>query len=318
MSVILNLALPFFGLILLGYIAAKLLNIEEKGLAWLNVLVIYFAVPALIFHTIANAPFESLTNWTFVLGTTLSTYIVFLLALVISVFMLRERVARGAIQGSAASFGNVGYMGLPLSVTAFGQEAAIPAALIFTFDCMLQFTLIPLIVAIAVRHEAGHGVSAGAVVRQILKLIFTHPFIIATLAGVAVSASGLHLPGAVDNLLRLLVNGAAPSALFALGVILALRKFAAIGAEFPIIVFLKVLIHPLLVLVILGSLPGLDPMWLHVALLMAALPTAANVFVLATQYRTYVEGASSTILVTTIMAAATIPVLLYLIDNGII
>ncbi|QPC41407.1 AEC family transporter [Kaustia mangrovi] len=317
MGAIINLALPFFGLILLGYIAARMLDIEEKGLAWLNALVVYLCVPALIFQTVANAPFEKLANWQFILATTLSTYLVYLTAFAVAVYVLGQEISRGAIQGAAASYGNVGYIGLPLCVTAFGPEATVPAALIFCFDSILQFTATPLIVAFGVRQQ-NQDVTMRQVGRQIVRTIFTHPFIVATLAGILASALSLDLPGAIDNLLEMLVGGAAPAALFALGVTLALRRFTAIGREFPVLVILKTIVHPVLVFILVGAIASVDVIWLHVALLMAALPTAANVFVLATQFRSYVEGASSTILVTTIVAAGTIPALLYLMESNLL
>ncbi|MGF7161481.1 hypothetical protein FHS85_003116 [Rhodoligotrophos appendicifer] len=317
MTDVLNLSLPLFGLILLGYGAAHILRIEEKGLAWLNALIVYFAVPALIFRTVARAPFEELANLSFIAATTASTLIIYTAATVSALLIFKQRLQTAAIQGSAASYGNVGYMGLALSVTAFGTPAAVPAALIFCFDSVLQFTLTPLLIAIGVRHDH-ENVKFAAVAVRIAKSILLHPFIIATLAGIAASAARISLPGAVDNLLDLLVNAAAPAALFALGVTLALRHFAGIGREFPVIVLLKVIVHPLVAYAVVSTVVGLDPVWLYVAILMASLPTAANVFILATQYRLYVEGTSSAILVTTILTALTVPVLLYLAQHGLL
>ena len=87
MIIILNLALPFFGLILAGFIAAKVFKLPEDGLAWLNILIVYFALPALIFLTVAAAPFEKLIDWPFVLATTLATYFTFIVPFIISVYV---------------------------------------------------------------------------------------------------------------------------------------------------------------------------------------------------------------------------------------
>jgi predicted permease len=59
-------------------------------------------------------------------------------------------------------------------------------------------------------------------------------------------------------------------------------------------------------------------LWFSVALMMAALPTATNAFILATQFNAYVEGASSSILVTTLLCALTIPPLVYAIKEGLL
>jgi malonate transporter and related proteins len=111
-------------------------------------------------------------------------------------------------------------------------------------------------------------------------------------------------------------RAAAPAALFALGITLARRRFAGMNPEFPVIVGLKMFAHPVIVLAALGLIGGFDPLWISVAVLMAALPTAASVYVFAEQYDAYLEGASSSILVTTLVSAVTVPALLYASSRG--
>jgi len=79
-NTVVSLALPFFGLILLGYVCGKRLAYPEAGLKWMNFFIVYLALPALFFRLIAEAPFEKLSNWPFVIATTASTFTVFVLA----------------------------------------------------------------------------------------------------------------------------------------------------------------------------------------------------------------------------------------------
>ncbi|NNE22773.1 MAG: AEC family transporter [Rhizobiales bacterium] len=317
MLTILNLALPFFGLIVAGFIAAKVFRLPEDGLAWLNILIVYFALPAMIFLTVSATPFDKLIDWPFVLATSLATYLTFIVPFIISVFILRTRITAAAIQGTSASFGNVGYMGLPLAVAFFGREAAVPAALIFCFDCTLQFTLTPLLATLG-RGEDRPRKSPGTVLLEVMQSVFTHPFIIATILGVLASALKFSPPVLIDSFLQMISRAAAPSALFALGVTLGMRRLAGIGPELPFIVIMKLFIHPALVFALLTMMGGTSPLWFSVALMMAALPTATNAFILASQYKRYVEGASSSILITTIISAFTLPTLVYLLTTGII
>jgi predicted permease len=316
MITILNLALPFYGIILAGFAAAKVFRLPEAGLAWLNILIVYFALPAMIFLTVAAAPFEKLIEWPFVLATTLATYLVFIIPFIFSVFILKTRITTAAIHGTSASFGNVGYMGLPLAVAFFGTEAAVPAALIFCFDCALQFTLTPLLATLGHSEEAKSR-SMAEVWGRVAKSIFTHPFIIATILGVIASALQFVLSGMLDGFLQMLARAAGPSALFCLGVTLGMRRLAGMGAEFPLIVVMKILVHPALVFGLLMLMGWNDRLWLHVALMMAALPTATNAFVLASQYDRYIEGASNCILVTTVLSALTLPALVYCAQHGL-
>jgi malonate transporter len=242
--------------------------------------------------------------------------------------VLGTGISRAAIQGMAASYGNIGYMGLPLAIAFFGREAAVPAVLIFCFDNILQFTLTPMLAALG--QGRARDLSAARLSVHVVRSIMSHPFIVATLLGGIASAvtylqpefatSVLEMPGVpvIVQLLEILSRAAGPVALFALGVTVGMRRFAGIGVEFPLLVGFKLVVHPVLVYSMLSLAGGIDPLWFHVALMMAALPTAANVFVLASHYRIYIEGASSSILVSTLLSAFTIPVLIYAIKNGLI
>ena len=126
-------------LILLGVVAARRWQAGEQGLAWLNIFLVYFALPALIFLVVSAAPFEQLVNWPFVTATSSVTVLAFVTMVSLSRLLLGTDLKTAALQGTSGSYGNVGYMGLPLSVAFFGPEAAVPAALVFCFDCALQF-----------------------------------------------------------------------------------------------------------------------------------------------------------------------------------
>ena len=86
----------------------------------------------------------------------------------------------------------------------------------------------------------------------------------------------------------------------------------------PIIVAIKLLVLPVIAYLLLGWIGNFDPVWVYSAVLMASLPTATNVFVLAQQYQTWVQRASATVLVTTVVSVATVTGLLFLITSGIL
>ncbi len=201
-----------------------------------------------------------------------------------------------------------------MALMAFGPEAALPVALIFCFDNALHFTMAPLIMARA-RHEGGGML---ALIGGAMASIFSHPFILATIAGVAAAGVGLHLPDPVDRMVELLANAAAPCALFAMGVTLAQRPLQSVPVELSYIIPIKLIVHPLLVWVTLGMLGPFPDVWVYTAMLICALPTATNVFVLAQQYETWVPKASASILTTTVFSILTVSTLLYLIKQGFV
>lgn len=316
MAEILNLALPFFGLILMGFIAAKLWREEQDRLRWLNIFLVYFALPALIFKNVAAAPFEQLIGWRFMLATSSATLAAYLGVFAASRLLFATPYREAVLQGVAGSYGNVGYMGLPLAVAFFGPEAAVPAALVFCFDCTLQFVVTAFLAGLD--HPVNEDAHWGEVAFAILKEVFTHPFIVATIAGAAASAFAFAAPGALGTIIDMLTNSAGPTALFALGVTVGLRQFAGIGRELPMLAAVKTVLQPALALVVVGMLPGLSPIWLHVAVMMAALPTASNAFILATQYKSYVAGSSTAVIITTTISAITIPAIVYVIRLGVL
>ena len=316
MTEILNLALPFFGLILLGVLAARLWHFGEDGLSWLNTFLVHFALPALIFQVVAAAPFEQLVNWPFVSATTSVTVFAFLTVALLSMVLFGTPLRVAALQGTAGSYGNVGYMGLPLAVAFFGPEAAVPAALVFCFDCMVQFVFTAFFATLA--HERNEEAHWRAVAIRITRQVLSHPFIIATALGVVASALRFKAPGAIGTILDMLMRSAGPTALFALGVTVGMRRFARVGRELPMVALMKVVVQPALAYAVVSLVPGVPPTWLHVAVMMAALPTASNAFILASQYKAYVEGASTAVIVTTVLSAITIPLIVYAIKAGVL
>ena len=205
-------------------------------------------------------------------------------------------------------------MGPPLALVALGPAAAVPAALIFCFDVTLIFTLTPLMMAIA---GAG-GQSIARTLAGIPQKVLLHPFILATLAGVAGAAFEFRPPEPIERLLTVMSGSAAPCALFALGVTVASRQLKRVPAELPVLILVKLALHPALVLAILSFVGGFDEVWVETAVLMASLPPAATIYVIATQYETYVLRASSAILIGTAASVFTVTGVLYLITHDLL
>ena len=139
-----------------------------------------------------------------------------------------------------------------------------------------------------------------------------------TIIGVGAAILGLHPTGPLDQTLQLLAGAAAPCALFAMGVTLALRPLKRVPPELFAIVPMKLVLHPVVVWLVLGATGPFDAVWVQSAMLLASLPTATNVFVIAQQYDVWVERASAVVLVTTGLSVATVTLLLYAITTGLL
>ena len=78
----------------------------------------------------------------------------------------------------------------------------------------------------------------------------------------------------------------------------------------------KLIVHPVVMYCVLGFLGDYDAVWIFTAVLLAALPTATNVFVIAQQYHVWIERASASVLITTSMSVVTVSLLLYAMQKG--
>ncbi len=317
MAEISGLVLPFFGLIFLGYLTARLRpHAAGEGagdaMGWLNTFIIYLALPALFFKLVSKTPIEQLTRFDFVFTSMGVTYTIFGLVFAAGYFIRRNSLAESTVQGLAGAYGNIGYMGPGLALLALGEPAAVPVALIFCFENVLHFMVAPAMMALA----GGEKRSPGRLVVSIGRKIVLHPFILSTVAGVVAAAVGFQPPVPIQRLIDYLAQAAAPCALFAMGVTLALRPLKRIPAEIGYIVPAKLVLHPVLMYLVLSLVGNFEPVWVQTAVLLASLPTATNVFVIGQQYGVWQERASATILITTVLSVATVTILLYLISSG--
>ncbi|MCJ8147609.1 AEC family transporter [Shinella sedimenti] len=314
MADIIGLVLPFFGMIFLGYVVARITRQPIEALGWLNTFIIYIALPALFFKLVANTPIEQLTRIDFILANVSATYLVFALIFAAGLLLRRATTGEATIQGLAAAYGNIGYMGPGLALLAFGEPAAVPVALVFCFENMLHFSIAPALMALGGgEKQPAHRLAAG-----VARRIVTHPFIIATAAGFLAAFTGFEAPAPLQRLIDYLAQAAAPCALFAMGVTLALRPLKRVPVEIGYIVPAKLILLPVTMYLMLGLAGSFDPVWVYTAVLLAALPTATNVFVIGQQYGVWQERASATILVTTVLSVATVTALLYLIKSGLL
>ena len=313
---VLGLVLPFFGLIAIGYAAARIVRTPADGLVWMNTFIIYIALPALFFNLLSRTPVEQLTQWRFIFATTLTTFIIFAVAFMIAVLRNGGKVPESTVMGLGAAYGNIGYMGPGLALLAFGEAAIVPVALVFCFDNTLHFILAPLFMALSGNDV--DGPKGFRLAFDVSRKIITHPFIMATIVGILAAVFELRPPQAVQTLIDYLANAAAPCALFAMGVTLGLRPLRRVPSEAVYLTSLKLVGAPMLAYIIVSHAGDFPDVWIYAAVLLAGLPTATNVFVIAQQYDVWVERASAIVLITTVCSVVTVTTLLYLMTNNIL
>ncbi len=310
MQVIFNTALPFFALIFCGYGAGRFGLLSPAAVAGVNTFVFYFALPAFIFNLTATSPLADIFKAPFMAAYLSVGLVVFVLAAVIGRLLFGVKLGEAAVLGAAAVLGNTGYMGLPLVSAAFGHKAAIPLLLGLTIEATI---FIPLTIAVI---ESDRGVQGQwlKVAASVASALARNPLVISIFAGVLISAFALNLPTPITKFTDLLGNAAGPCALFSLGATLVGRPLSSGLPETSYMSTFKLLIHPTVMWFATTQVFDVEPLWSTVAILGASLPVAANVFIVARQYDTYLERASSAILLSTIVSMFTVSILLVLLS----
>lgn len=307
MAAILESALPLFALILLGYGAARFRVLGDGAITGLNAFVFWFALPTMLFFTMARAPVRELFDWRLAAAMCGTSSVVFAITLALGLLVFpRRTIAERAVVAGTACFGNLGYLGLPLVIGTLGPQAGPPAGFILMADNLFTIALIMTFLEIG----AAGRTSAVRVVRRVLTGFFRNPFMIGMILGFGVGWFEAPIPAAVDRFGTILGGAAGPCALFALGGTLYGKPIADGRAEVGLAVLLKLVLMPTVGLVIAAWGLGLPQFEVLVFVVLAGLPTGAGVFVLATQYGVAVARASTAVLVTTALSVLTVPALL--------
>lgn len=311
MITILGIVAPVFGIVLLGFMAAKLRMLDAAAVIGLVVFVFHFAIPAMLFGNLARAQLPANIEWSFLLSYYGGALAVYALGMCVGRYSFRRPLAIQATSGMAAGFSNTVLLGIPLLLTVLGPEAALAIFMLVLLHSPILMTL----TMILIRVGRGREVSVVTQLRVVLGELIRNPIILALLAGLAANLTELVLPGPLETIVQMLGAAAGPCALFAMGASLAAYPLAGdVLSTLPLVV-LKLLVHPLLVWVLAVPVLGLEGIWVPVAVLMASMPTGINVYLVATRYEAGTTVAARTIFLSTVISVLTISAALYLFGS---
>jgi malonate transporter len=306
MQAIVNVAFPIFAVILTGYLAGRWRILGGEANAALTAFVSFFALPILFFGTLARTPVETVLDPALMAGFGLVVLATFGIGMLSTRLAVRGGLAKMSLQGIAASWGNVGYMGVPLCLAAFGEQGLPPAMLTIIVTAVIAMVFGVMLIELEV--AAGHGP-----ILTFFKAAWNvarNPLPVSIAAGIVYSGLALPLPAPVEKWIDLLGAAAAPCALFAIGLFLSDKSVRSGLAEAGLATVIKLLLQPLLAACVLPYFVDLKTVPGQVALLMASLPTAANAFVLARQFDIQVEQNTASVLLSTGFSVITVSALL--------
>ncbi len=305
--------LPVFALILAGVMARRTGVLGPHATRELNRFVVWLALPCLLFDIVAHARWSDLWQPGFIAAFAGGSFAVFALTLAVR-WRKRRPLADAAIDGLNAGYANTGFIGFPLAAAVFGPPALTPTLIAAILTVCVLFGVALILVETGLQGE-GHP---ARIIGKVCLSLCKNPLLVAPVAGAVVPLLGLHLPAPAESFLKLLGGAASPCALVALGLFLADKREG--GAEAPIsgtvlLVALKLVLQPLLTWGLAVFVCHLPPALTAICVVLAALPTGTGPFMVAEFYQRESAVTARVILVSTVLALVTLPVLLVLFSQ---
>lgn len=289
---------PFFLLVGAGVALARLRLLDGPMTRGLSAYVYWVGFPALLVHSLSRL---GRPDHDLLLGL-LAYAGAGLLLMAATVTAGRalgwSRAERGA-SGMAAGVGNSAFLALPVTAAVLGTEAARLVAGVVAID-------------FAVLATAGVGLLGWAAGRSVWRSTvqaFRNPVVAAALGGVVLALLDLALPEPLDRAVGMAAASGSPVGLVALGAALGLRETdgdaAPAGAPVILAAIVKLVAFPLLTWLAVGLTPAPAPFRAG-ATLLAAAPTAVNVFIQTRTYGVWPRGAARIVALTTAASALTL------------
>ena len=283
---VLGAVLPVFGLVASGVLAGRFRLVHQSSSHALNQFVYAFALPAMLFIAVYRGTLAEILSGAFLLAVVAATLGTALAGFALSYFSGGASPAESTLRALNASFANTGYLGIPLVTVAYGERAALPAALATVATNIVSFALAIVCLELFVDPRPG-------AVRRALWGVARSPLIWPIALAVVCVALGVRIPLPVERFATLLAAAAGPCALFAIGLFVSqLSVRAGIAASWPTTA-LKLVLHPLLMAALALYVFSIDPFWAKIGVVCASLPLGATAFVLAQRYK-LLEAETST------------------------
>jgi predicted permease len=304
-----GLTAPLFLLVLLGYALSRF-GWPRTASDALTRFVFTVAVPTLLFRLMSDFGRLPRVDARLLIAFFGGCLIVYVIGRVLGATLFRMDGVDQSVFAMGGIFSNLVLLGIPLAKVTLG-EAALPAvSLVVVFNSLILWTLVTISVEWA-RHR---DLSAGSLLRT-TRGVVTNPIVASILAGTAFGFVGVPLPDIIDQTLSMVSQAAVPLSLIALGMGLAEFGVRAEWRESTAIAVLKLAAQPAAVygLARILALPQLET---AAVVMLAALPIGANVYLMSRQFGVLSGAVASAIVLTTVVAAFSMPITLTLIGAG--
>lgn len=259
---------PIILLMGLGYTAAHVRLINREQIQGIGQLVMYFALPALIIRALTDNPLGETLNPRYLLAYGLGSALLFIPVLFWIQRRRSESLSSAAMYALGASASNSAFTGYPIASMVLGPSAATFLAQNMIIENLL---ILPaaLIVAELGQRQGGSGLN---LLRTIGGRLMRNPLLLALGMGISMALLDVRLPAPLDQVINMLADATAPTALFAVGGALYGLQVRGMVGSVSLIVFGKLILHPLAILIMFSLImPGQSDV-LAGALLFASVP----------------------------------------------
>lgn len=283
-------------IILVGMFVGRRGVLGENARSVLSALTFFVASPALLFDTLSKANVHDVFAAPLLVAA-VGAVATAALFFVIVRFLLKRSLPESLTSSMSASLANSANLGIPIAVYVLGDASYVAPLLIFQ---LAFFT--PLFLMALDATTSTHRTTPLSFALMILR----NPMIVGTGLGLTVAATGWQVPPLLMEPIHLIGGAAIPAMLLAFGMSLngsrPLQAAAGRRTDTLLACGFKLVVHPLLAYLFARFALHLEDQALFAVVVTSALPTAQNVFVIATRYRTGLAVAKDTVLVTTVVA----------------
>lgn len=310
MGAIIDIVLPVFGLIGLGYLSVRTRLLSETAGDEIAGFVFKIAVPILLFRLLATAEFSSTSPWAYWGAYFCGIAVAWAGATAIVAGIIKRGYRASVIAGVAAGFSNLVLFGIPLIERAYGSEGLTILFVLISIHLPIMMTISTFLMEHAARADGAETsrLDIKSVAQNLVRNLAVNPIIIGIAAGLVWRFAGPGLGGPLAQILELLGKTAGPLALFSLG--MGLIKYGIKGNIVPglAISSLSLIVMPAVVYVLGSTVFNMPALWFKVAVLAACCPTGVNAYLFATHFKTAEGLASNTIVLALLGSIITVPI----------
>jgi len=284
---------------------------EGSGAAHaLSTYVWYVAIPALLIKLIANNTLPNSQELIWVLSYYACLYFIYFVAYRLLAPLVGIQSVGRSVFAFSICFGNLGFIGIPIIQTLYGDDGVRSLLLIMSFHMLSLILISSLLAELSQSTEKKITSLLFETTSQLVK----NPVIITVVLSLLWSATGVGLADWVVKLVSLPGDSAAPVGLFAVGMSLSRVKIKGVRLVAFSAMSLKLMVLPLLVYWVFSELMQFSQREVIIATLIACMPTGIAVYGFAQLYKTNVQSTAATILLGTVMSAVTLSVALSLLN----